>query len=102
VFEPRDGDERLVTAAGDVTIAVFDAAAGGPPLAGWEISAAEAAGHFRRTSRNRGLHFVLRWPGPPPPGPHVRVAVSLTTFDGGRFETDCTVPVGQDRRPAAP
>jgi hypothetical protein len=102
VFEPRDGDERLVNAAGDVTIAVFDAANGGPPLAAWEIPALEAVGHFRRTSRNRGLHFVLRWPGPPPQGAHVRIAVSLTTFDGGRFETDCTLPVRQARPAAAP
>jgi hypothetical protein len=91
VFEPRDDDERLVTAAGDVTITVFDAAAGGPPVAVWEIPAAESAARFRRTSRNRGLHFVLRWPGPPPRGPHVRVAARLTTFDGTRFETDATV-----------
>ena len=102
VFEPRDGDERLVNAAGDVSIAAFDAAAGGPPIAAWEIPALDAVGHFRRTSRNRGLHFVLRWPGPPPQGAHVRVTVSLTTFDGGRFETDCTVPVRQARGPAAP
>lgn len=91
VVEPRDGDERLVTAAGDVSIAVFDTAAAGPPVAVWEIPAAEAATRFRRTSRNRGLHFVLRWPGPPPRAPHVRVAVSLTTFDGSRYETDATV-----------
>jgi hypothetical protein len=91
VVEPRDGDERLVNAAGDVSITVFDTAAAGPPVAVWEIPAAEAATRFRRTSRNRGLHFVLRWPGPPPRGPHVRIAVSLTTFDGSRHETDATV-----------
>jgi hypothetical protein len=102
VFEPRDGDERLVNAAGDVAIAAFDAAAGGPPIAAWEIPALEAVGHFRRTSRNRGLHFVLRWPGPPPQGAHLRVAVSLTTFDGGLFQTDCTLPVRQTRSAAAP
>jgi len=102
VFEPRDGDERLVNAAGDVAIAAFDAAAGGPPIAAWEIPALEAVGHFRRTSRNRGLHFVLRWSGPPPQGAHLRVAVSLTTFDGGRFQTDCTLPVRQARSAAAP
>jgi hypothetical protein len=102
VFEPRDGDERLVNAAGDVAIAAFDAAAGGPPIAAWEIPALEAVGHFRRTSRNRGLHFVLRWSGPPPQAAHLRVAVSLTTFDGGRFQTDCTLPVRQARSAAAP
>lgn len=92
VVEPRDGDERLVTAAGDVAITVFDLASPtAAPVARFEIPAQEALGRFRRTSRNRGLHFVLRWPGGPPPGEHVRVLVSLTTFDAQTFEADCTV-----------
>ena len=99
VIEPRDGDERLVTAAGDVSISVFDP--GGPngsaPVAHWDIPAREAVGHFRRTSRNRGLHFVLRWPGPPPRGDHVRVQVALTTFEAAAFQTDCTVAVKPQR-----
>lgn len=101
VVEPRDGDERLVTAAGDVSISVFDPAGptGAAALARWDIPAGEAIGHFRRTSRNRGLHFVLRWPGPPPRGEHVRVQVSLITFEAAAFETDCTVAAkpGQQR-----
>jgi hypothetical protein len=100
VIEPRDGDERLVTAAGDVSISVFDP--GGPtgaaPVAHWDIPAREAVGHFRRTSRNRGLHFVLRWPGPPPRGDHVRVQVALTTFEAAAFQTDCTVAVKPQRQ----
>jgi hypothetical protein len=93
VIEPRDGDERLVTAAGDVSITVFDGSGnpGGGSVARWDIPASEAVARFRRTSRNRGLHFVLRWPGPPPQGEHVRVQVRLTTFDATSFETDCTV-----------
>jgi len=102
VIEPRDGDERLVTAAGDVSISVFDP--GGPtgtaPVAHWDIPAREAIGHFRRTSRNRGLHFVLRWPGQPPRGEHVRVQAVLTTFDAATFQTDCTVPVKPQRQSA--
>ena len=93
VVEPRDGDERLVTSAGDLLITVFDAAAGptAAPVARWEIPSQEAVTHFRRTSRNRGLHFVLRWPGPPPAGNHLIVKVGLTTFDAATFQTDCTV-----------
>lgn len=100
VVEPRDGDERLVTAAGDVMVAVFDVAgpSGGTPLARWDIPAQEAIQRFRRTSRNRGLHFVLRWPGPPPAGDHVQVQVVLTTFDAATFATECTVAT----RPQAP
>jgi len=102
VIEPRDGDERLVTAAGDVSITVFDGS--GPPSSGpvarWDIPATEAIARFRRTSRNRGLHFVLRWPGQPPQGEHVRVQVSLTTFEATSFETDCTVAVRPQQRAA--
>lgn len=96
VFEPRDADERLVTAGGDVTITATDPAApGGPegaPLATWQIPSTEALAHFRRTSRARGLHFTLPWQGRPPAGDHVRVFVKLTAFDGQSFETDATVP----------
>ncbi|MFM8378137.1 MAG: hypothetical protein ACKOB1_02315 [Planctomycetia bacterium] len=96
VFEPRDADERLVTAGGDVTITATDPAApGGPegaPLATWQIPSTEALAHFRRTSRARGLHFTLPWQGRPPAGDHVRLFVKLTTFDGQSFETDATVP----------
>jgi len=100
VIEPRDGDERLVTAAGDVSISVFDPSGppGAGPVAHWDIPAREAIGHFRRTSRNRGLHFVLRWPGPPPRGDHVRVQVGLTTFEAAAFQTDCTVAVKPQRQ----
>jgi hypothetical protein len=97
VFEPRDADERLVTAAGDVTIKAFDPAAAdtaggdGVCIATWEIPAADALAHFRRTSRARGLHFTLPWQGSPPAADHVRVHVRLTTFDGKSFETDATV-----------
>jgi hypothetical protein len=97
VFEPRDADERLVTAGGDVSIVAYDPATpGGPegaPLAKWDVPSAEALAHFRRTSRARGLHFTLPWQGRPPAGDHVRIYVKLTSFDGQSFETDATVPV---------
>jgi hypothetical protein len=96
VFEPRDADERLVTAGGDISIVAYDPATpGGPegaPLAKWDVPSAEALTHFRRTSRARGLHFTLPWQGRPPAGDHVRVFVKLTSFDGQSFETDATVP----------
>lgn len=96
VFEPRDGDERLVTAAGDVSIAAYDPAIGGGSgegvcIAKWEIPSAEALAHFRRTSRARGLHFRLPWQGTAPAADHVRLFVQLTTFDGQSFKADATV-----------
>lgn len=108
VVEPRDADERLVAAAGDLVIFVNDPAA--PPgngfvaavptdpgeggcIARWDIPEAEAQGHFRRTSRARGLHFLLRWPGPAPRSPTVHVHVVMTTFDGSVHRVDVPVAV---------
>jgi len=97
VFEPRDADQRLVTAAGDVSIIVLDPAAV-PGVSGesvciarWDIPTHEAITHFRRTSRARGLHFVLRFPGQLPQTDHLRLVVRMTAFDGKVFETDSTV-----------
>lgn len=108
VVEPRDADERLVTAAGDVIVFVNDPSV--PPASGlataeptdpgeggciarWDIPEAEAQAHFRRTSRARGLHFLLRWPGPPPRSSTVHVHVLLTTFDGTVHRVDGPVSV---------
>ena len=108
VIEPRDADERLVTAAGDVVVFVNDPAlpAGtglvpavptdpgeGGCIARWDIPEAEAQGHFRRTSRARGLHFLLRWPGPAPRSSTVYVHVVMTTFDGRVHRVDVPVAV---------
>jgi hypothetical protein len=91
VCEPRDAEERLVPAAGDVEIAVFDPGGGAGPVAQWRIPAAEAASAFRRTSRDRGLSFTLPWPALPPAGDHVRVAVRLVPPGGGPLEADATI-----------
>lgn len=102
VFEPRDADERLVSTVGDVSIVVYeplsaataaDPSGEGTCIARWDMPAAQAAGHFRRTSGHRGLHIVHRWPGSPPAGEHIRVFVRMTTFEGQVFETEATVPV---------
>jgi hypothetical protein len=91
-FEPRDADEKLVPAEGSVSIALYDVAAAEAPIATWTIPSSQAATHFRRTTRLRGMHFPLRWTGVPPTGDHVRVVVSLTGPDGTSLETDATIP----------
>jgi len=97
VVEPRDADERLVAAIGDVTVVAFDAAAGvdpstgePAPIARWDIPAAEAARQFRPLGRLRGMQFTLAWPGPRPAGDHVRV---LARLDGpAPLEAEATIP----------
>lgn len=93
VCEPRDAEERLVPAAGAVEIAVFDLAPGSGPLAQWQVPAAEAVNAFRRTSRDRGLHFSFPWPAAPPAGEHVRVTVRLVPPGGTPLEADATIRV---------
>ncbi|MFM7206085.1 MAG: hypothetical protein ACKO4T_05360 [Planctomycetaceae bacterium] len=92
-FEPRNAAEKLVPAPGEVSITVFDAADPVTPLASWSIPAEQAAGHFRPTTRLRGMHFPLRWTGSRPSGDHVRVAARVTGPEGAVLETDATVPV---------
>jgi hypothetical protein len=91
-FEPRDADERLVPVAGGVSITAFDTADPSAALASWTIPSEQAASHFRRTTRLRGMHFPLRWTGTPPAGDHVRVVVRVTGPEGAVLETDATIP----------
>jgi hypothetical protein len=94
VIEPRDADERLVTTAGDIFITAFEPTAKaqqsdlGRQFAVWTIPAAKAHQHFRRTSRARGLHFVLPWPTEAPVATPIRVEVQLTQFDGTIIQTE--------------
>lgn len=106
VVEPRDADERLVTAGGDLTITAYEPPQSAQqtdaysPLAHWTIPAAEAMNHFRRTSRARGLHFVLPWPTSPLEIPQVRVQVRLTRFDGSPLETEAIAQLQSATAPA--
>lgn len=94
VVEPRDADERLVKANGDLTVTVYKPPGSarqktvGSPLAHWTVPAGEVINHFRSTSRARGLHFVLPWPTPPIECPQVQVVVRLTSFEGSQIETE--------------
>ena len=60
----------------------------GRQFAEWTIPAAEAQQHFRRTSRARGLHFILPWPTTAPATTPIRITVQLTQFDGSAIETE--------------
>ncbi|MFM8292818.1 MAG: hypothetical protein ACKOC4_14135 [Planctomycetia bacterium] len=97
VFEPRDAEERLVPVAGDIAVLIYDLAGPLDPVTGepqvfarFEVPAADAAGHFRRTSRARGMHFDFGWPGTAPAGDAVRVVVRVAA-PAGLLEADATV-----------
>lgn len=97
VFEPRDSGERLVPVEGEIVVLVFDLAGPLDPTTGepavfarFDVPAAAAASHFRRTSRARGMHFDFGWPGTAPVGDAVRVVVRAAT-PAGPLEADATV-----------
>ena len=92
-IEPRDADERLTAASGDVTITAYDAAtAEQVPLARWTVPAAEAEARFRPTGRRRGLVVELPWQGRLPTGGHVRVTV-VAESHAGPLEAEALVAV---------
>jgi len=103
VVEPRDADERLVAVAGSLAVTVYEPPQNaqqlgpGQPLAAWTIPAAEAARHFRRTSRTRGLHLVLPWPAEAPRSRQVRVMTQLTRADGSQLEAEAVAGVRSAR-----
>lgn len=97
-FEPRDADEKLVAAAGAVSILIFNAGDPATPLATWTIPTEQAAAHFRRTGRLRGIHVPLRWTAAPPSDDHVRVVVSMAGSDGATLEADATLPAAVTHR----
>ncbi len=94
VFEPRDLDERLIAASGDVVITVHPASVheSSAALASWTIPAADAASTFRSTSRSRGLRFLLPWQQAPQKFAGV-VHVELRAAEGvARAETPISIP----------
>jgi len=93
VFEPRDREERLVSAAGDVVIEVHQATAAAPAaaMASWGISAADAASTFRSTSRSRGFRFLLPWKEGPQRGFTGVVRVRLRSPSGSVLEAETPV-----------
>ena len=95
VFEPRDQDERLVRAAGDVSVVLIDTTLSGDAarVARWEIPSKEALTHFRGSTRARGLHLLLKWPQARPVSSDLRLFVRLTSFDGRHFDAETAMPL---------
>ena len=95
VFEPRDQDERLVRAAGDISVVLIDTTLSGDAarVARWEIPSREALTHFRGSTRARGLHLLLKWPQARPVSSDLRLFVRLTSFDGRHFDAETAMPL---------
>jgi len=106
VVEPWDATERMLAAAGDITVVLIDPAAPAATAryARWEFEAAEAAKLFR-AGDIPGLHLELPWPDVPPEHDQLHLFVRFTTTDGRSLEADTAVEVergGRGRWVASP
>ncbi len=90
VIEPRDADGRPVDAPADASVVIIDPAIADETgrVARWDLTAAETARLFGRTSRAPGMQLALRWPAGPPIHPDVRLFVRYTTSDGRMLQAD--------------
>ncbi len=94
-FEPRDAQNKLVEATGDVSIVLLDPAQTGAAarVARWDFAADEAALKFRKGPLGRGMQFELPWPSNPPTSRDLRLFVRLATPDGRKVEADAKIRV---------
>lgn len=84
VVEPRNGDDRIVSEAGEVSVVVVDPALATEEarVGRWDFTADEISGLFRKTPRGEGIHLDLRWPASRPEHERLMLFVRFTTGDG--------------------
>ena len=94
-FEPRDANNKLVEAVGDVSIVVLDPSQTGAAarVARWDFTTDEAEMNFQTGPIGRGLQFELPWPSDPPTSRDLRLFVRLSKPDGESIETDAKIRV---------
>jgi len=94
-FEPRDANNKLVEATGDVSIVVLDPSQSGAAarVARWDYVADEAEMHFRSGPIGRGFQFELPWPSDPPKNRDLRLFVRFSKTNGEQVETDAKIRI---------
>ena len=94
-FEPRDAENKLVEAAGEISIVLLDPTQAGADarVARWDFATDEAELNFRTGPIGRGFQFELPWPSKPPTSRDLRLFVRLSTPDGRNVETDLKIRV---------
>jgi hypothetical protein len=106
VVVPRDAENRVIDAPGDVSVAVLDPAvldrAGyAARVARWDFTAAEIATMFRRTNAGPAIHIETTWPDGPPAHSKLHVFVRYATADGRKLEANQPIevaPAGEKRK----
>ena len=94
-FGPRDAQNKLVEAAGEVSIVVLDPSQTGVAarVARWDFATDEAESHFHKGPLGKGMQFELPWPSNPPVSRDLRLFIRLSTIDGRNVESDARIRV---------
>jgi hypothetical protein len=98
VIEPRDGENRVIDAPAEVSVAVLDPAVldregYATRVARWDFTAGEIAQMFCRTSAGPAIHIEAAWPDGPPAHGKLHVFVRYTTADGRKLEANQPIEV---------
>ena len=103
VLEPRDGSGKLVRAAGQIAIAVWDqglldehrgnrARQSEAQMGVWTFTTSEVQGHLDQSSDGR-IRIELPWPHRPPEHGRVRVYVRYVTHNGKELRAELPLVV---------
>lgn len=103
VLEPRDGSGKLVRAAGQIAIAVWDqglldqyrgnsARQSEAQMGVWTFTASEVQGHLDQSSDGR-IRIELPWPHRPPEHGRIRVYVRYVTHNGKELRAELPLVV---------
>ena len=84
VIEPRNEDDRIVRAPGDVSVVVVDPALATPEgrVARWDFTADEISQRLHQSPQDQGIRLELSWPGRLPQHDRLVLFARFTTADG--------------------
>lgn len=90
VVEPRNPQNQIVEAFGDVSVVVLDPALEGEAarVARWDITSQELEHHFRNRQFGKGFQLRLPWPGDPPQHSTLHLFVRFVAADGRKLIVD--------------
>jgi len=99
VVEPRDFAGNIISAPGDISVALLDPALPGEQarLARWDFNAADTQGMIR-TGSQQGIHLKLPWTSSPAHD-RLKVFVRYTTRDGRKLQAERLVGVALEGPP---
>ena len=88
VIEPRSAQGRLITLAGEISIALVDPSLAGPKarVGRWDFKRDQVERLLRKAQPGAGIQIELPWQNHPPEHERLMLFVRFTTADGQRHE----------------